>query len=422
MRIQYVCHYQSLTGFGRAARDYAAALAAHAPGAQIEIIDWKSFPGHPDAGKAAVSPEPRYRDLDRLVRPWPRPGDPPPDLVLAHGQPQLLTERPVQEALAGSLGGKLAMCVAMTTWETSRMPDDLVAGLAWYSAVIVPSHASADALDPHGRPFGHEPPEVHIVPHCFDPSFWPKESYGQPRTAAGTTRFYTHGAWSERKNHLAVLRAFLHAFHDQEDVSLLIASQGADHHAIRSTIARSGLRSGIPEVIVHDQPLPEQDLIEMHLASDVFVTATRGEGWGYPIFEAAILGKPMIVPIAALYGYADFLMIEDEKRDHEWNYTRMLRVPAVNTPCFAGPNQVIFDAQGRAVGEKVSLVQGMDCRQTWRDPDVMEIAERMAYARRCRIDGRLRVDPTDRQVLEAEFGYEPVAQTLYQTLQEIAQS
>lgn len=339
-------------------------------------------------------------------------------MVLAHGQPLLLASADVHLALEASVLDADAALVAMTTWETSMIPGGIADGLINYDAVIVPSRYSAEPFD---LAFAIEGPRVRVVPHCFDPQFWEhRTGWGADRLAP-TTRFYTHGAWSERKNHLAVLRAYLHAFAGTDlPVALNIISQGADEIQVRSMTMRGALASGIPDVHVYLLPLSEDDLLHFHEASDCFVTATRGEGWGLSIFEAAVMGKTIIAPDAG--GHVDFLKVDQfPDPDTGWQYSGWRPVGHQRVPCFAGQSSLIL-VGARVAGERSSLVPGMDCRQTWMEPDVLELADRMRAFHDQRSHGQVRIHRGDRAVLERRFGYEPVANKLASTLQEIIQS
>lgn len=420
MRIRYLCHYSALTGFGRAARDYATALVA--AGATVEIVDWRSYPGRPEAAADATervgTPEHRYRALDALVRPWPTGNeDPAPDLVLAHGKPQVLADASIQDGLRTSAGTPIA---AMTTWETSRLPEALARGLGRYDALIVPSTFVAEVFDDQ---FDQDAlhPDVWVVPHTFDPTVWAPAAYGRVRTD-GPTHFYTHGAWSERKHHLAVVRAFLHAFTADDDVDLMICSQGLDRAAVQTTILRGGLAPAqAPKMFLHGDPLSEANVLELHATGDVFVTATRGEGWGLPIFEAAVMGKPIIAPRYG--GQADFLQVDTfPDPDAGWVYSGWRPVDHVMVPCFAGEPTLVTDAAGRPIGLRASAVLGMDCKQTWAAPSISELADRMRAIHAQRQAGYVTINASDREVLERRFAYATVGPDLLRVLKEIASS
>src|SRR5690606_31865872 len=106
MRIIYFGHYSALTGYGRACRDYCAALQR--AGHDLQIVDWQSIPGNTE--RAAGAPAPRLRALDDFRVPWPLALG-RDDVAIVRGWPRLLATVMAQGALP--MGGWL---VAMTTW------------------------------------------------------------------------------------------------------------------------------------------------------------------------------------------------------------------------------------------------------------------------------------------------------------------
>lgn len=404
MRITFICHYASLTGYGRAARDYLAALAEHGGGAaEIAIVDWRSFPGQPPPAAAAASPEPRYAHLDGLVvEGWPV-GMGPEDVVVLHAQPALLA-RVVGTPAWSALSSARAR-VALTTWETDALGSIEAASLAQYDATIVPSETCAGVMMRAGL-------STFVVPHAFDPGFWPAPPMFRPTREPGPVRFYSLGAWSERKNHEGVLRAYLSTFTRADDVRLTIRGSGVEPWRLHSLLGRSGLLSeALPELHIEPDTMSEEQLRQFHLDNEVFVTATRGEGWGLPAFEATAVGNVVIAPLNN--GMDDFL------RDSH----QLLSVPASRTPAFAGPGELII-RDGAVVGEKASRVPGMSCQQTWLEPDLVMLGIQMRVAADIirdthQTDLNAARTVSDRDFLERRFSYAAVAPRFLDVLQEI---
>ena len=63
-------------------------------------------------------------------------------------------------------------------------------------------------------------------------------------------------------------------------------------------------------------PLSSEDYARMHRASDIYVSPSRGEGWGMPVAEAMSMGRPAIVTNWS--GLADFV---DEVVGYPVNYS-----------------------------------------------------------------------------------------------------
>lgn len=403
MRIRYHCHFGRLTGYARAARDYLLALH-DVDDIQLEIAV---------LGDDLESPEGRYGALDSLaVRFDQVVGG--VDLEIFHAPPRVLAALDAQhlKSLEEDITPVTAPAkrVAIVTWETSTLPRQFQQVLSHFDAVIVPSHFCAAVI-------GAElPPRVpiHVVPHCFDEDFWPLNH--KVRGAERPYRFYSVGAWGERKNPLGVVRAYLHEFTKLDHVQLMLVCEGADLDEVRSLVARSGLPAEmLPELHVpHHGPgtfLDEDELVELHLEGDCFVSATRGEGWGLPMFEAAIVGKRVIAPQHG--GQLDFLA----------HYPWYSPVAYQLTPCFGSEqrDRVVEHAGQQVQMSRVTMPPGVDCKQLWAEPDLKSLAAAMRTAYLGSTIGRSLPDATtERAALEARFGYKTVGPLLANLLRGIA--
>jgi glycosyltransferase involved in cell wall biosynthesis len=317
---------------------------------------------------------------------------------------------------------------AMTTWETSRFPTLYSGPILDQFHIIVPSDFCAQSIANH---MTLDTEDVKVVPHTFDPAWWlpqvrdPLPSLLKPLGAAPRDRqlvFYAMGAWSERKNHGAVVRAFLHAFEAEDNVRLALFSHNIDKGAIRSLMARSGISSGFPEITVDTRQY--DDVLEMHHQGDVFVSASRGEGWGLPCFEAAVLGKTIISPIYS--GERDYLLgrpLRSPATGEEYDlggprYAGLRDVGHTPTPCFAGLGAPVIK-NDQIVGEKFDHVPGMTCRDVWAEPSVYDLAQRMRTVYEQHKLGHSYSGAPSRASLVERFGYDVVAQRLISTLERI---
>ncbi|MBT8454156.1 MAG: glycosyltransferase [Deltaproteobacteria bacterium] len=387
MRIRYYCHFAKLTGYGRAAHDYLQALDDHTD-LEIDIVG---------LGEPGTSLEPRYNQLARLAENELAS----PDLAIYHSTPRALAALVEAGLLDQSAGGQ----VALTTWETDRMPDQYRGPLGAYDAMIVPSEFCWRAMDLNGAL------PVHVVPHCFDPEFWAWNRHMlHPEDPA--FHFYSIGAWGERKNQIGLLKAYLHEFSKDDRVALYLLSAGADFTSVRSLLARTGLAPDqLPGLHVPNEQLTEDQLLALHLGGDCFVSATRGEGFGLGHFEAAIVGKDIVTPGCG--GFVDFL--DDYDFAHYVDYRQ--------TPCYGVEvrGDITKDEHGNFVQtSRVSLPPGVDCKQTWADPDLVELGKKMRAVCEDRTPRSVDKQREARARLERVYGYEPVATLLANTLKEIA--
>lgn len=386
MRIRYHCHYGKNTGYGRAAHDYLAALAAHTD-AELAIVPL----GEPDLDREA-----RYRCLDEFVTAV--DAQAACDVAIYHAPPHVLAK------LSAGIDRSIKN-VAVTTWETRPLPTALLGRLLQFDAIIVPSrHCEAVMRARVGVALR--------VPHCFDPYDWDSR-YLRGRPAGehtGRFRFYWIGAWCERKNPEGVLRAYLHEFSSKDECDLVMVSNDCDEAAVRSLVARSGLRGeDVPSIRIATHRLSEDELYDLHRGGDCYVSATRAEGWDLGMFEAVIMGNPVIAPVES-----------GGQRDYLWTYPHVFPVDSWWTPCFGSERRgEITQKDGRYLQRStVQIPPYVTARQSWHEPSLIALAEHMReiYGNRQR-----EIPPfaETRQKLEDEYGYEPVAKQFLSTLEGI---
>lgn len=373
MRIAYYSHAGRQTGYGRAATSYLLGLSA--------IED------------AVVTIAPLDRALDEQSV---------CDVAVYHATPAQL------EAIvkAGKLGAPHV--VAITTWETSIFPYRYAEMLKAFDGVVVPSRFCARVIGDsfstlEGAIKGADKKrKIWIVPHAYDPAAWP---LAEPERVDDVFTFYSIGAWSERKNMAGVIRAYLHVFDKSHRTRLVIISENARFDVIRSIIARSGLKQeDLPGLLVPDHQLSADEIYRLHRDSDCYVTAARCEGFGLGMFEAMVMGKPIIAP--GYGGQEDFLE----------EYDVWYKVSHQQTPVFGGEGEV--DVRGEQAIAKVTLPRGADARQLWAEPNLAQMSHRMVDIF-CEKPPRPRARPGDREVLDDTYSTTVVGQQLYQVLERV---
>lgn len=375
LKVRYHCHFGLLTGYSRAAHDYLLALKRHSD-VELDIVPFQGSGG---------ALEPRYQELAfDGVNPAMAA-----DIEIFHATPKALTEHPWPDNAQG-------VSVALTTWETSHLPDEYVAGLDRYGAVITPSVFSADGMD-------LETP-LYVVPHGIDPGFWDRQRWVRPEQPY---TFYNIGAWSARKNPIGLLKAYFSAFTREDDCQLVMMSGNADFNEVRSLIGRCGVPSeDLPSLLIPDRAaLSEAELLQLHHDGDCFVSATRGEGFGLGAFEAAAVGNPVIMP--SYGGQHQFLGSYDN-----WSRVSHQLTPAIPA---RGGIQVVHTNQGAQATERVQTTPGVSCRQLWAEPDLVELGIEMRTA----YETRAMRSKTGSEDIFHTFGYKNIAALLSQTLEKI---
>ena len=127
--------------------------------------------------------------------------------------------------------------------------------------------------------------------------------------------FVTMAQWGPRKNLDALIKWFLDEFQNDEDVGLIIKTSEKNN----STIDRSRVVEKIGSFVESNYPNKKCKIYLLHgymTESEVkalfahkkvkaYCTTSHGEGWGLPMFEAAIEGKPVVA--AEWSAYTDFM-------------------------------------------------------------------------------------------------------------------
>ncbi|MDP2607298.1 MAG: hypothetical protein Q8S00_32575 [Deltaproteobacteria bacterium] len=341
MRVNYHCHFGQPTGYARAAHDNIMALLS--VGVSVKIWPFDSY--------ACIDGlESRYMKLTNYLAA--DDDDPFKDegVHVYHETPGRLKELLDIDALPGP-------AVAFTTWETSQLPEEFVDALLSFESVIVPSVFCQHALSKSGV-------KSEVVPHTLDFDFW--EPSDKPKASPFT--FYTIGAWNERKNVGALLKAYLAAFRRDDEVKLVIHSIDPDIFETKRILSQSGIPEGqLPRLLITDHFLSEAALLSIHQESHCFVSMTRCEGWGLGAFEALACGNPVLMP--GYGGQWDFLPTQS----HKVQYT--------TTPCFPSDRIVIRDDVVTGIR---NVPKGVACDQDWAEPSIhdMKVLMRRVFTSR----------------------------------------
>lgn len=310
MLVRYYGHVGQPTGYGRAANEMCMALLT--AGVHLELRPLTA-PGVPGVHLAYLPPAlaPCLRRDAELA--------PEPDVCIVHTIPmdcekvyEIVTDRGRDPAFQGYLSGHMPRWIAYTTWESTARPVELRASLQVFDQVWHPCHANIDAV--HGR----QPAKV--MPHAYDPQRIAslKAAIGEFEQADEPFRFYYIGdIASPRKNVAMLVRAFQTAFGTEArgDVYLAIHASGAtDATALDLLPGATSGATCYPDrvrgfgrgcVQITTDAVPEYIVLGMHLTNQCYVTASRGEAWNLPAFDAMLAGRHLITPI--LHGSDDYL-------------------------------------------------------------------------------------------------------------------
>lgn len=356
MLIRYYGHFGIENGYGRAAAELALALAK-VPEIELEVVPITTPPAPLDDDVRLAPLEVRLRRTRAM---WDATDiNPPtenPDVVLVHELPLRAPELLEREDLVGH-----PRLILYTTWDGASLPQAVRDALEPYRQIWTTGPLAWPELP------GFSPqvtPRLRFVPHAFDAERdLPVRETGYEERF----RFYWIGAWVPRKNPAGLIRAYAAAFSPGDHVELVMVSK-TTQRTFFEAMAQTGLEQDqLPMVTLVNHELADAQIWGLHANADCYVTATRGEAWDLPCFEAALSGRMIITP-----------------KTGSWRYLVNLNHPMVLSTRveLCGANVVVDESRtpnGHLIGYQMRTTtpHGMSCRDLWREPSLVEISAAM---------------------------------------------
>ncbi|MGG1550225.1 glycosyltransferase family 4 protein [Paenibacillus ferrarius] len=196
-----------------------------------------------------------------------------------------------------------------TVWETSKTPKSWLSNMNKFDAICVPSQHNKRAL----RNSGVKVP-IYMVPHGVNTGeFHPDNKKMSLPGAAGKFIFVSIFGFQHRKNPEGLLRAYWEEFSSEDNVMLVIKTNGYAAYENEKWIKRKikkykeklGIRKNTAPIVIIGKHISEKQLKGLYTLGDVFVLPTRGEGVGLPFLESLASGVPVIA--TGWGGQMDFL-------------------------------------------------------------------------------------------------------------------
>jgi glycosyltransferase involved in cell wall biosynthesis len=262
------------TGYGTASRSYIHAF--HDASIDFSVADMSKYEQRfvPDALVASC--------LDKRVDPI---------LHVCHAEPHCLQP----------LKSFFLRLIALTTWEADRLPPRHVGALNRVSEVWVPCSYNLEAFKQQLKV------PVFQLPHPVRASCPPRFDRPEFNRELGLKEdnfvFVSVGSWQERKNLQDVIEAFLRAFASERNAVLVIKTslpftpEAVVRAQIRDAIARANppnASEAAARVKIFPGFWPDGCMAALAQRADCYVSLHRGEGWCYPLFDAACNGTPVI--------------------------------------------------------------------------------------------------------------------------------
>ncbi len=177
-------------------------------------------------------------------------------------------------------------------WELAKFPEEWRSSFAFVQEVWVASRFAYEAIAPATtKPVFLMPPAVALP--APEPGL-KRADFGLPDDKFIFYFSFDFRSYASRKNPLATIAAFRHAFPQSDTpVCLVLKTIGASWKPEE----RDGLNEtvrGDPRILVIDQELARPRAIALVALADCFVSLHRSEGFGRGPAEAMLLGKPVI--------------------------------------------------------------------------------------------------------------------------------
>ena len=266
IHLAYYGYIFDASGYGNAARSYIHAL--HQAGVRLSVVDL--------AGR-----KPQIHDelVESLVH---KPIK--ADFHLFHGIPPQWARLAFREPRG----------IGMTVWETDTMPTQWRNPLNQMLEVWLPCEFNCSVFGKSlERPVFRLP---HPVAHNSGNTGNGNGDVGAfSQIPSEDFVFYSIFEWQDRKCPHGLLSSFLEAFSSSDQVTLAIKTNHAAADVARAALeeARRVARSDA-RVLLFSDGWSNPQIDALHARGNCYVSLHRGEGWNYPLFDAASRGIPVV--------------------------------------------------------------------------------------------------------------------------------
>ena len=295
--IKYIAPILDGSGYAQAARGNVVAL--HKAGVPVMVNPISFEHARPSLGK----------DGDIIQGCINNPVD--YNVVLIHTTPEFWSQHREE--------GKLN--VGYTIWETTKIHPDwkryindnvdlCIVGCEWNVGVFKDSGVTVP---------------VKSVPHYVDAGvFDTAEPYNIQGLPPDHFAFYSIFQWQERKNPMGLIKAYWHAFTENEKVALILKTYRSNYSEQEKNAVRQSLQrlkymfpyESYPKIYLIPDMLTNDEILSLHKRGDCYVTLDRGEGFGLSTATAAACGNPIIST-----GFGGVREYADEDNSYLVNYT-----------------------------------------------------------------------------------------------------
>lgn len=246
--------------------------------------------------------------------------------------------------------------LACVVWDSSEFPDEYIRILnANYDAAVTTSPHLRDVLCASGccLPVVTVPPGLDLEPLMARPFFEPSQKL----------RIGSISAYHPRKGTDLLLNSFLHMFHDDDNIELLLHSNLVFTKTL-DDINRKISAVNSSNVIISTSPLNIDQKNSLLETMDIFVNLSRGEGYSIGVREALALGKVCVVSDVGghqeLAGTPGVFMVPAELRVPA-------RYPEIDNRIFGEQRAALLPDVAATLEKAVAYARSDDCLTTRSD-------------------------------------------------------
>jgi glycosyltransferase involved in cell wall biosynthesis len=275
INVNYACSALGASGYSEAARNYIAALNLYNKEVNLAVrsVSFETWQTDQSAYMSILAPL-----IKKKIE---------PDINVVHMTPENFLRYKVQKAKN----------IGYTVWETTSLPNGWAAACNQMDKVLVPCDWNIEVFKNSGVTVPVEKVEHTIDLDQFDAEYpnvlnLPKDKFV----------FYSIFQWTERKNPIGLIRAFLAEFNKDKDVVLVLKTYKQNATPEDKKIIESEINNCLktvhiehyPPVVLLHKMLSRQEIISLHQHGSCLVLPHKAEGWGCTQFEAMACGKPVI--------------------------------------------------------------------------------------------------------------------------------
>jgi glycosyltransferase involved in cell wall biosynthesis len=179
--------------------------------------------------------------------------------------------------------------IAYVFWELEHVPASWAERLSWADEIWAPTQFIASAFRKVVQV-----PVIPMLPGVELPTFepLPRSHFGLPEHVKLFLFTFDMNSTFERKNPLAVIRAFRRAARPSDNAMLVVkVSRGESSPADLAVLRKECDATG---VILIDRVMSRGEVLALMNSADCYISLHRSEGLGLGMVESLMMGKPVI--------------------------------------------------------------------------------------------------------------------------------